>query len=71
MRGKEIPDVVRLITICDIFAALLEARPYKVPKPAPEAYGILEKMGAKLDADLVRAFGRVAIACETPLRASA
>jgi putative nucleotidyltransferase with HDIG domain len=71
LRGKEIPDLVRLITICDIFAALIEARPYKAPKPAREAYGILEKMGSKLDVDLVRAFGRVAAACETPVRASA
>ncbi|MGU3662719.1 HD-GYP domain-containing protein [Methylobacterium sp. A49B] len=69
--GKEIPDLVRLITICDIFAALIEARPYKAPKAAGEAYAILKTMEAKLDGDLVRAFGGVALACETPLRVSA
>ena len=71
LRGREIPDLVRLITITDIFAALIEARPYKAPKPAQEAYAILKAMGAKLDSDLVRAFGVVAAACEMPYRASA
>ena len=71
LRGQDIPDLVRLITICDIFAALIEARPYKKPMPAREAYAILQTMGAKLDADLLRVFGGVAAACDTPLRASA
>jgi HD-GYP domain-containing protein (c-di-GMP phosphodiesterase class II) len=71
LRGPQIPDLVRLITICDIFAALIEARPYKAPKSAPEAYAILRQMTAKLDVDLVRAFGEVAAACEPPRPASA
>jgi putative nucleotidyltransferase with HDIG domain len=71
LRGAEIPDLVRLITVCDIYAALIEARPYKAPKSAGEAYAILRQMGAKLDADLVRAFGGVSAACENSCRASA
>lgn len=71
LTAPQIPDLVRLITICDIFAALIEARPYKAPKPARDAFAILETMGAKLDTDLVRAFGGVAMACETACRASA
>jgi putative nucleotidyltransferase with HDIG domain len=71
LQGHQIPDLVRLITICDIFAALIEHRPYKAAKPAQEAFAILQRMGAKLDADLVRVFGRVAVTCETPYRASA
>ncbi|KAA0125633.1 HD domain-containing protein [Methylobacterium sp. P1-11] len=71
LRGQQIPDLVRLITICDIFAALIEARPYKAPKSPREAYAILGLMNAKLDPDLVRAFGAVAVACDTPRRASA
>jgi putative nucleotidyltransferase with HDIG domain len=71
LRGRDIPDLVRLITICDIFAALIESRPYKAPKSVHEAYAILERMGPKLDTDLVRAFGPVAVACETPVRATA
>ncbi|WP_457104273.1 HD-GYP domain-containing protein [Methylobacterium sp. P5_C11] len=71
LRGAEIPDLVRLITICDIYAALIEARPYKAPKSASEAYAILAQMDSRLDMDLVRAFGAVADACDTPRRASA
>jgi len=71
LRGQEIPDLVRLITISDIFAALIEARPYKAPKPAREAYAILKAMGPKLDGDLVRAFAAVASACDMPRHATA
>ena len=71
LRGRAIPDLVRLVTICDIFAALIEARPYKAPKSAAEAFAILESMSERLDTDLVRAFGPVAVACETSQRASA
>ncbi|MBE7201466.1 MAG: HD domain-containing protein [Parafilimonas terrae] len=71
LRGQDIPDLVRLITICDIFAALIEARPYKAPKRPQDAYALLQSMGTKLDGDLVRAFGGVALACEAPHRASA
>ncbi len=56
LRGGEIPDLVRLVTICDIHAALIERRPYKAPMDAGKAYAILESMAGRLDADLVRAF---------------
>lgn len=56
LRGEEISDVVRMITICDIYAALIERRAYKAPMAPQEAYAVLVGMGAKLDADLVRAF---------------
>jgi putative nucleotidyltransferase with HDIG domain len=54
--GSEISDLTRVITITDIFGALIEFRPYKPPMEAQAAYQILEDMGAKLDRDLVRAF---------------
>ncbi len=60
LRGDAIPDLVRLITICDIFGALIERRPYKIPMGGDEAYEILQGMGDKLDADLVRAFRPIA-----------
>lgn len=61
LRGNEIDDITRIITICDIFAALTEKRAYKAPKPLDEAYAILVSMlGTKLDPDLVRLFERVA-----------
>lgn len=65
IRAGEIDDITRIITICDIFAALTEKRAYKPPKPADEAYSVLLSMaGAKLDPDLVRVFERVAAECD-------
>ncbi|GJE52734.1 hypothetical protein GOFOIKOB_5808 [Methylobacterium tardum] len=60
LRGREIPDLVRLVTVCDIYGALIERRPYRAPTGGTEAYGILEGMGDRLDRDLVRAFKPVA-----------
>jgi putative nucleotidyltransferase with HDIG domain len=56
LRSGEIPDLVRLVTICDIYAALIERRCYKPPMESAKAYGILESMASRLDGDLVRAF---------------
>jgi len=58
--GGEIADIVRVITIADVYAALIECRPYKKPLPSDRAYELLQGMGTKLDADLVRAFGPLA-----------
>lgn len=60
LQGSEISDLVRLITIADIYGALIERRPYRSPMPGPDAYQILADMGPKLDQDLVRAFRPVA-----------
>ena len=60
LRAAQIPDLVRLTTICDIYAALIERRPYKEAMPTEEAYDILMKMRGKLDGDLVGAFRPVA-----------
>lgn len=61
LKGDEIPDVVRMVTICDIYAALIERRSYKAPMPPEAAYAALVAMGAKLDVDLVRAFRPVVL----------
>lgn len=61
LAGVQIHDIVRLVTICDIFGALVERRPYKAPMPGAQAYAILEGMGDKLDRDLVRAFRPLAV----------
>ena len=58
LKGDAIPDIVRLITVCDVYAALVERRPYRPPLPATEAIRILHGMHGKLDGDLVRAFAR-------------
>lgn len=61
LRGSEVSDLVRMITICDIYAALIERRSYKPPMLPDQAYDLLVLMGAKLDADLVRAFRQVVL----------
>jgi putative nucleotidyltransferase with HDIG domain len=58
--GSQINDLVRLVTICDIYAALIDRRPYrKVMEPA-QAFKILQEMEGKLEGALVRAFAQVA-----------
>lgn len=61
LSGSDIPDPVRIITICDVYAALIERRSYKPPIPPGEAYAALVAMGGKLDRDLVRVFGEVVL----------
>jgi putative nucleotidyltransferase with HDIG domain len=54
--AAEISDLVRIITISDVFGALIERRSYKPPLSGEAAYQILLDMGPKLDKDLVREF---------------
>ncbi|MBX9648369.1 MAG: HD domain-containing protein [Xanthobacteraceae bacterium] len=61
LTAPQISDLVRLLTISDIFAALIEARPYRAPTPRHTAYQILCDMGGKLEGSLVKAFAHVAL----------
>ena len=56
LQGREISDLVRMVTIADVFGALIERRSYRPPLSGEVAYQILLDMGPKLDKDLVRAF---------------
>ena len=47
--GESINDIVRILTISDIFAALIEHRHYKPTMPRTEAYNILCGMTGKLE----------------------
>lgn len=60
LRGKEIGDLVRITTICDIQAALIERRPYKESMSMMTAFLTLADMKGKLDPALVNAFEVVA-----------
>jgi putative nucleotidyltransferase with HDIG domain len=57
----QITDLVRLLTISDIFAALIESRSYKLPMSRQDAYKILCDMDGKLEMPLVKAFRPVAL----------
>lgn len=61
LQDGQISDIVRMITICDIYAALIERRSYKPPLAPDQAYDMLVLMGTKLDAALVRAFHTVIV----------
>jgi HD-GYP domain-containing protein (c-di-GMP phosphodiesterase class II) len=52
---------VRLTTIVDIYAALVENRSYRVPYTRMKAFSIMEEMGPKIDQQLLQAFRPVAI----------
>jgi putative nucleotidyltransferase with HDIG domain len=58
--GDQISDIVRLTTIVDIYTALVEQRPYRMPFTHSKAFSIMEGMGAKLDQQLLQAFRPVA-----------
>jgi putative nucleotidyltransferase with HDIG domain len=61
LRADGIKDIVRMLTISDIFAALIEARTYKPTMPREKAYEILLGMNGKLERALVEAFREVAL----------
>lgn len=61
LTAPEISDLVRLLTISDIFAALIELRPYSPPISREGAYTILCGMDGKLERPLVKAFRNVAL----------
>jgi len=61
LKASQISDLVRLLTISDIFAALIESRPYRPAMPRADAYKILCGMDGQLERSLVKAFGRVAL----------
>ena len=56
-----ISDIVRILTISDIFAALIEHRHYKPTMPRDQAYEIMRSMHGKLEKPLIAAFGDVAL----------
>ena len=60
LTGPQIDDLVRLVTICDVYAALIERRSYKQAIEPAVAFKILQEMEGKLEGALVRAFAQVA-----------
>lgn len=56
--GHAIGDLTRILTVCDVFGALIERRSYREPMPTTAALSILDVMAeeGKLETALVRAF---------------
>ena len=61
LAGNEISDPIRLLTIIDIFSALIDKRSYKEAMSGEEAYQILHGMDGKLERCFVEAFKPVAL----------
>jgi putative nucleotidyltransferase with HDIG domain len=61
LKAAQISDLVRLLTISDIFAALIESRPYRPQMSRQDAYKVLCGMDGKLEKALVKAFWNVAL----------
>jgi len=59
LHGSQISAYVRIVTICDIYAALIERRPYKAPMQPQRALAVLIGMGVKLDGELLKSFESV------------
>jgi HD-GYP domain-containing protein (c-di-GMP phosphodiesterase class II) len=62
LSAESISDIVRMLTIADIFAALIESRSYKPGMPRAKAYEIMCSMHGKLEVPLLSAFRDVALA---------
>jgi putative nucleotidyltransferase with HDIG domain len=63
LSAQSIDDLTRIMTICDVYGALLERRAYKAPKTPGEAIQILTAMAkqGKVEAELVRALDRCVV----------
>ena len=61
LHAEEISDIVRLTTIVDIYTALIESRPYRVPFTHAKAFATMEKLEGKLDTHMLQAFRPVTL----------
>ena len=69
LNHASISDPVRLLTICDIYAALTEQRPYRPAMTQAEAIAILRRMTPdRLETALVEAFAASLTDCQTGRR---
>lgn len=61
LKGDEISDMVRTLTIVDIFSALIDERSYKQPMSRTQAFEKMLTMEGKLDMEILNAFKPVAL----------
>jgi CheY-like chemotaxis protein len=60
LAGEEIPLSARILAVVDSFAAMVAARPYRLPRKVPEAAAELQaEAGTRYDPDIVDALMRV------------
>ncbi len=61
LKGGAIGDLTRMVTIADVFAALVEQRAYAAPMARSGAFKMLAEMAGRLEQPLVAAFGATAL----------
>lgn len=60
LKSGQLNELARMAAIVDVFGALTDRRPYKPPRPLPEAFAAMEAMGGHhLDAGLVNLFKQI------------
>ena len=59
LKGAEISDLVRLISIVDVYSSLIDKRSYKPALPVEKALDIMASMEGHLDPDLLSTFREV------------
>lgn len=62
LAGEQITDLTRMVSIADMFSALIDKRAYKPAMPGKDALAIMKNARGHLDQDLVAAFEPVALA---------
>lgn len=60
LQASQISDLTRMMTIADVYGALIEPRSYKPSMSGLQALEVLRDMGPKLDGTLVRVFAPLA-----------
>jgi putative two-component system response regulator len=62
LRGDEIPLLVRVLSVCDVYDSLSSERPYRAPIPHPRCLEMLREnaLGGGLDPELVAIFTELA-----------
>lgn len=54
-----VSDLVRLVTICDVYSGLTERRTYHAPLSGPQALSVMREMQGQLDLQLLRAYAPI------------
>lgn len=60
LAGPRVPDLTRLVSIADVFSALIDKRAYKSKMSGAEAIDMMRSADGQLDQDLVTAFTPIA-----------
>jgi HD-GYP domain len=65
LKGEQLNQNVRILMICDIFAALRENRPYNPPMDRVAALKRMSEKCSRIDMGLFKIFTELAISVET------